>query len=169
MESTSGCGSTQRPGPAIPAPGPQARQKPSSRGHGPPHQPKTRSLGAVSLRGSWDPQGGPSPLQPRPQPPRPPSGESARKNWGVWRQGRASTSSFPPSYTVATFRCLTFQLLFPFRESLLPSSQTPRSLRRRTPPPQLSRPKLAIRVRAHGRTRARGRWVPALPPPPAAV
>lgn len=40
------------------------------------------------------------------------------------RQGRAGTSSFPPSYTVATFRCESFQLLFPFRESLL-FSETP--------------------------------------------
>lgn len=46
------------------------------------------------------------------------------------RQGRAGASSSPPSYTVATFRCETFQLLFPFRESLLLSPRT-RSPRRR--------------------------------------
>lgn len=101
-----------------------------------------------------------APRAPPPGPLSPLSGEPACTNRGVRRQGRAGTSSFPPSYTVATFRCETFQLLFPFRESLFLSPQRPRSPHGR--PPQLSRPQRAVRVRA----RPRGRRIPALPPRP---
>lgn len=53
------------------------------------------------------------PASPAPWPPGPLSGEPARTNSVVQRQGPAGTSFFPPSYTVATFRCETFHLSSP--------------------------------------------------------